>query len=128
MLSQEIERLNSILKIKLCEIDEWKSKHSKLEISIHEKSGIERELNRLEDLLEFKDNEIEDLRKKINSLDITIEELRSSKGKLFEYQNKIATEIERLNIKVKLSLEEIEEWKHKFFHSNERVIFFYFII
>ena len=131
ILSQEIHRLNEMLKIKMNEVDDWRSKHSTLEISIHEKSGIEGELHRLKDMLDYRNHEIDEWRKKYNSLEVTIVELRSSQGKLFEYENKIALlsqEIERLQSMMKLRNEEIDEWKHKFYDLHTKVCLFYFII
>ena len=121
MLSQEIERLNLMATIKSREIDESKSKDSKMEIIINEV-----EFRKLQNILEQRNNEIVEWRKKQNSLEITITELRSSEGKLFEYENKIALlsqEIKRLNSNLELKVEEVEEWKHKFYDSKEKVFY-----
>ena len=127
IFTQEIDKLNSILKRKSSEIDDSRIKNSKLEFSIHEKLSFESELLRLKNMLEFKNLEIEEWRKKHNSLEITIVELRSSQGKLFEYENKISIlsiEIERLNSLIKIRTEEAEEFKIKFYEKNSRVLFF----
>ena len=134
IFSLENERLNSLMKLLINETDEWKIKYSKLEILIHEKSGIEGELRRIQDILQTKNREIEDWRNKHNSLEINIVELKSSQRKLFEYENKIAMlsqEIERNNSIISLKNEEIVGWKSKYFDSNEKVkinIFLYFYI
>ena len=131
MLNQEIERHDSMLGMKSSENEQLRMKYSKLEIMIHEKSGMEGELHRLQDILEHRNHEIDEWRKKYSSLEVTIIELRSSQGKLFEYENKIALlsqEIERLQSMMKLRNEEIDEWKHKFYDLHAKVRLFYFII
>ena len=108
MLSQEIHRLNEMLKIKINEIDDWRSKHSTLEISIHEKSGMEGELHRLHDMLERRNHEIEDWISKFNSLEIKYAEFKLLQEKLLEYENKFAIfsqEIERLNNSIRTKVE-----------------------
>ena len=124
LLKQEIEVLNSMSKLRSNEIDEYRSKNSNLEKIINEKSGIEVEFYKLQDILEHKNYEIEEWRKEYNSLEVNIIELRSSQGKLFEYENKIvllSQEIERHHSMMKIRVEEIEEWKHKFYDLNEKV-------
>jgi chromosome segregation ATPase len=41
MLSQEIERLNSLIKGHRSEIEEWRGRYSKLEITINEYKSLE---------------------------------------------------------------------------------------
>ena len=107
MLSSEIERLNVALRVRGDELDSWKTKYSKLEISIGEYRGLEGRLRDYESSIAGMQREIERLNAALRDKhdEVDREKVKRSKmegdvGKIRELENKIAlitSEIERLN-------------------------------
>jgi len=51
MMQAENERINGILKSRLGEIEDWRNRYSKLEITLNNYSNVDREKKNLEDKL-----------------------------------------------------------------------------
>lgn len=111
MLTTEIDRLNSLLKSKLEEIEGWRRNYAQLELRLRDSSGLDIEVNNLRQLLELRSKEIEEWRSRYSKLEITITDMRSGQIKLSEYENKIALlsqEIERCQVLIRQRGEEYE--------------------
>ena len=80
LLVKEIDKLKEMLRIKSEEI----------EITIHEKLGIERELHRLGDTLKYREHEIEEARININKRN---EEIEEWKHKFYDLHAKVLIKI-----------------------------------
>lgn len=75
-LTTEIERLNNVLKSRLAEIDDWRSKVSKLEITIKNYTVVDKENKDLQDKLQSNVRTIEDFRHKVTKYETDINNLR----------------------------------------------------
>ena len=111
MLSQEIERLNSMLRGKTSELDNFKRSSTTFQTTIEER---EIELGNLRGDLNAKARQYDELNMKYTTI---VSELRSKDATIQEYENRIALlsqEVERLNSMMKTRANEIEEWKMKY--------------
>jgi predicted nucleic acid-binding Zn-ribbon protein len=99
-LTTEIERLNSVLKTRLGEIDDLRNKISKHEITIKNYTVVESENRGLQDKLQSNARTIEDFRHKVTKYETDINNLRLLERKHEESEKKNAMlngELERLN-------------------------------
>lgn len=114
MLSQEIERLNTVLKLKLAdhdkmvfELDQAKASYSRLTEENYrlrsfegELSASNAELGRLKGLLSAKSQELEEYRLRVSKLESEMYRLREFESHSAEYSRKISSlsvEVERLS-------------------------------
>ena len=131
LLSQEIERLNSMLRTKDDELYSFRSRYEQLEVSSREMGGyksrlseyenklalLSQEVERLNSMLRNKDDEIYGLRRDIQNLEISSRESASYQGQIREYENKLALlsqEVERLNGLVRTKESDLYAMKSKF--------------
>ena len=116
MLTEELENLGFGIKEKVTEADEWKYRYSKMELNSRDVSSLENELHRLKDLLELKLHENDDLRYKLSQIEIFISDKNNLENKLNdqEYKNeKMLSEIDRLNSILTKTLSELEDWRSR---------------
>lgn len=90
LLTQEIERLNNVLRQRLGEIEEWKGRYSKLEIQLSHYRGYEDKVRELEERTSMLVGQLEEWKSKYSKLEITITQYRGYEGKLADYENRIA--------------------------------------
>ena len=130
LMSSEIERLNAILKKKSDEIEDWRNRYSKLEITFNQSSGkdakirelesiisgMQREIERIQGILREKDNEVDKEKIKRSKLESDVGGIKVLEMKLKEYENKLAlltSEIERLNMVLLREKEEKDRMKNR---------------
>jgi len=89
-LTTEIERLNGVLKTRLGEIDEWRNKVSKHEITIRNYTLVEKDNRDLQDKLQSNARVIEDFRHKVTRYETDINNLRLIERKYEEAEKKNA--------------------------------------
>ena len=117
LLVSEIERLNNNLRISREEIENWKQRYEKIEITIRDKGQFEYEVTRIREVLVLKEREIDEWRKKYNEIMNIMSEMKNKEGRLMEFENKIgmlSSEVERLNNMTRTYREEIEGWKQRY--------------
>jgi DNA repair exonuclease SbcCD ATPase subunit len=88
LLSQEIERLNGVLKARADEIEQWRVNYSKLEITINEYKVIESRGKDMESRVSMLLREIHDWKSRYSKLEISIGEYRNLEGRLKENENR----------------------------------------
>ena len=137
LMSSEIERLNAILKKKSDEIEDWKGRYTKIEITMNQGQGkdakirelegilnnMQREIERLTAILREKANDADKEKTKRSKLEADLGNARVVEMRLKEYENKLAlltSEIERLNTVLVKEREEKDRLKGKLmdFESN----------
>lgn len=89
MLQQELERYQSLARLKGEEHEHLKRNVNKLEMELKERSAYESEIQNLKSLLELRSREIEEWRNRYSRLEINITELRTKETRIIEYENKI---------------------------------------
>jgi uncharacterized small protein (DUF1192 family) len=97
LLSQEIERLNGVLKSRADEIEQWRVNYSKLEITINEYKVIESRGKDMEGRVSMLLREIDDWKSRYSKLEISIGEYRNLEGRLKEYENRLVKNINGVN-------------------------------
>jgi len=112
ILSRELEKLSTVLKEKMEEIEDWRVKYSRLESSQRDSMSLQEELRRLSEILQNKLREIDEWRSRYAKLEIYLAENSSSNEKFEDYERKIdklTKEIERLGVVLQDKMKENEE-------------------
>lgn len=121
LLSSEISRLNSQLKDKNDELENWRMRCSKLEYSTKEINVFESEMHRTRELLELRNKEIQEWKARCLKYENSLSDFKSSQFRVKENEDRILlymADIERLNHTVKAKNQEIERLELTLTHKQ----------
>ena len=113
-LAGEIERLNGVLKTRLGEIEDWKNRCSKMEITITNYSVVEGNNKNLQNQVDTQAQQINDLKNKLGRSEMEVSNLKMLEGRLGEADKKnglLNGEIDRLNNMLRGKTQETEDLK-----------------
>lgn len=89
VLSTEIERLNQVMRGKVAELEEWRNKNSKLEITINSFGNLEEDNNNLQKRLASQTRSIEEYKHRIIILEQELTTAKNLEIMLEDYSHKI---------------------------------------
>lgn len=115
-LSNELEKVSSILRAKHEEIEEWRLKWAKIEGNLHDRELLETEIMKLKGILEYKLQEIENLKAFSSKTELKLAEIGQTEGRLKEYESKVQymhQELEKMSNLLRMKHEEVEAMKLK---------------
>jgi hypothetical protein len=110
----ELERLHALLREKNSEIDEWKTKYTRLEFTFRDEEVIKEENRKLKELMYEKSKKIDELRSKCTNYEIELSSLHANEEKIRELEEKNHegfTEILTLRSEIKAKNEELQYQK-----------------
>ena len=124
IIAREMEKLSSVLKEKMEEIEDWRVKCSRLESTQRDSLSLQDEIRRLSEILQSKLREIDEWRSKYAKLEIYLAENSGSEQKYDDYERKIeklAQEIERLGTVLQDKMRENEDIRVKLQRSETQL-------
>ena len=110
LLTQEIERLNMVIKTIHHDFDDFRRKYSDLERKFEEMKYYGEKNKEYENRIKILLDEVENCRTQLRKFEVCERKLQEAENKI----GFLSQEIERLNHILKQKCEELEDWKHKY--------------
>ena len=138
LLKEEIRSLNSVIANLRKELENWREKYSKLEISFQEKANYDYELTEIKKILMLKEKEIDEWNKKFIEVSNFLSKNKNKEEKLgekeqrygqieisFSERGKLHKEGQQINYenkgKLEISMQQSRDDDQKFFVFNNEI-------